>query len=808
MQAHGRQASPRPHHPSPVLMVVLAFTASLFFIFSSSGVVPATAAGTPVPLGTVGSFAAFGGSIANTGATQLTGDVGTSPGAAPIAFPPGHLSGGTHLGDSTAAAALNDLQTAYNTAKYLTPTATIGGDLAGRTLKPGVYYSAAALSLSTTLTLDAGNNPASDFVFQIDAALAFAASARVVLVNEAQADHIFWQVSGAATLGAGATLCGTVLGQAAISAGAGTTVVGRLLSTSGAVSLDSNSILPQAPVALATAANYSALASTAVSNTGKSVFSENVGVSPGTELTGFPPGIATGGLHAGDADANQAQVDLHAAYVDARDRTSTGTLPGSLDRLTLAPGIQNSAGSVILNTTLTLDGQNNPDALFIFQINGSFNSAAGSKILLINGANPDRIFWQVTGNSTLGASSSFSGTNMTDGAITVHAGAALTGRILSVSGSITLDTVSSETLTPLDLVSAINYSVLAATTVENTGSTVVNLNVGVSPGTTIHGFPPGTTTDGSFHPGDSDAAQARSDAYDAYSDATRRKPTQAIAGDLGGLILTSGVFHAGAAISLAGVLTLNAEGDPNAVFIFQLGAAFNTGAGSTIQLENGAQIANLFWQVQGAATLGASSAFSGTLITQGAISAGDQMTLSGRVISLSGSVSLGQVSVTSPSTKPGGLSASSSPPQLSDVTLNGVSDQIATDSSGAWSATDNRGTGAAWSLTIEGTDFVSEPGTVDTSARSIPVGSLTVQPGQITGMSGSDPTSGLAASTVTVSTTPQPLVSSAGPNRGTYLFSPTFSLVVSPTTYRSNYSGQFKNSPINPYVAIITITIS
>lgn len=794
--------------PRRLRLRATAILIAVAFAATALSAVSASASTSPVALGSVGTFAAFGSAITNTGPTQLTGDAGTSPGSAPIGFPPGHLSGAIHLGDAVAAAARNDLQSAYDSAASLTPTQQIGGDLAGLVLAPGVYHSAAALSLSTALSLDGVHDSSSVFIFQVDAAFALAASAHIALINGAQADHVFWQVQGAVTLGAGATFSGTILGLAAITVGANALVTGRVLSISGAVTLSSNSIAPQAPLNLLSASSYSILAATTVTSSGSSTVSGDVGVSPGSVIGGFPPGILGGDLHAGDGEANQAQVDLHGAFVDAQGRTSTAVMPGTLDGRTLAPGVQNSYGSVALGSTVTLDGQNNPDSLFIFQVAGSLTTAASSRVRLINGADANRVFWQVTGSSSLGAASTFVGTLMSAGSIAVRSGARLTGRVLSLSGAVTIDSAVSETLTPLDLGSAINYSALAATTVQNTGATVVNLSVGVSPGTVISGFPPGTTTGGTFHEGDADSAAARADAYSAYSDAAHRTPTRAIGGDLAGLTFISGVYHAAAALTLSGTMIVDARGDSNAVFIFQVGAAFSTAANSVVQLANGAQLSNIFWQVQGAATLGAGSQFSGTILSSGAITAGDQMALSGRLISLSGAVTLGRVSVVSPTADPGALSATSSATALSDVTLNGVSTQYATGLSEGWSVSDVRGSGAAWSLTVSATDFVSDPGTVDSVARTLPAAALSVDAGPVTATSGSDPVSGIVAAPLTLSPNAQVFLSSSGYHRGSYVFAPSFSLAVPATAYRANFSGALNDSPLNPYIATIVVTIS
>jgi hypothetical protein len=130
-----------------------------------------------------------------------------------------------------------DLLTAYKDAASRTPTATMSGDLIGHTFTPGVYYSAAAISNTGTITLDALGDPEAVFIFQINAAFASAAASHVVLAGGAQALHVYWQVVGAVTIGANATFVGTLLAQGAITAGADTVISGRTLSVEGAVSL-------------------------------------------------------------------------------------------------------------------------------------------------------------------------------------------------------------------------------------------------------------------------------------------------------------------------------------------------------------------------------------------------------------------------------------------------------------------------------------------------------------------------------------------------------------------------------------------
>ncbi len=141
--------------------------------------------------------------MVSTGDTVLSGDLGVSPGTAISGFPPGIVDGDTHAGDAAAASAQADLVTAYDEVDGRTPDTDFVGDLNGRTFHAGIHHTAAALALTGTLTLDAEGNADAVFIFQVDAALNTAAGSHVVLSNGAQASNVFWQVQGAAGVGAG-----------------------------------------------------------------------------------------------------------------------------------------------------------------------------------------------------------------------------------------------------------------------------------------------------------------------------------------------------------------------------------------------------------------------------------------------------------------------------------------------------------------------------------------------------------------------------------------------------------------------------
>jgi len=200
-----------------------------------------SAATPPVGLGAAAAYAVLAGTtVTNTGPSTVHGSLGVSPGTAVTGFPPGIVSNGViHAADANALAAKAALTVAYNDATSRTTTATISANLAGSTLRAGVY-TGGALALSGTLTLDAHGDPNAVFVFQAASTLVVASSARVLLVNGAGACNVFWRVGSSATIGTSAHFAGTVLALTSISAKTNASIDGRLLARNGAVTLDAN----------------------------------------------------------------------------------------------------------------------------------------------------------------------------------------------------------------------------------------------------------------------------------------------------------------------------------------------------------------------------------------------------------------------------------------------------------------------------------------------------------------------------------------------------------------------------------------
>lgn len=200
--------------------------------------------------------------------------------------------------------------------------------------------------------------------------------------------------------------------------------------------------------------------------------------------------------------------------------------------------------------------------------------------------------------------------------------------------------------------SAESFAVLAGTTVTNTGTTVISGDVGVSPGTAITGFSSVTLTNGSIHTNDALAQQAQADLTTAYSLIVSEMVTQDLTGqDLGALTLKSGVYHFSSSASLTGVLTLDAQGDSNARFDFQIGSTLGTAVNSSVQMINGASADNIYWQVGSSATLGTDTAFAGHILANTSITLNTGATLlNGSALARNGAVTMDTNIITRPMT--------------------------------------------------------------------------------------------------------------------------------------------------------------
>ncbi len=205
---------------------------------------------------------------------------------------------------------------------------------------------------------------------------------------------------------------------------------------------------------------------------------------------------------------------------------------------------------------------------------------------------------------------------------------------------------------PVGLGTATSFSVLAGSTVTNTGPTTMFGDLGLSPGSSVTGAP---HVLGQTHVDDAVGIEAKNALTTAFNDAASR-PTNGSAGtDLAGQRFTPGVRTASSSLLLSsGSVTLDAQGDPNAVFIFQVGTTLTTGSNTSVSLVNGAQACNVFWQIGSSATLGTGTRFVGTVMAGATITADTAATIHGRLLAQTGAVNLDTNTITNSTCAAGG----------------------------------------------------------------------------------------------------------------------------------------------------------
>jgi hypothetical protein len=214
------------------------------------------------------------------------------------------------------------------------------------------------------------------------------------------------------------------------------------------------------------------------------------------------------------------------------------------------------------------------------------------------------------------------------------------------------------------------FAVLAGSAVTNTGPTVIAGDLGVWPGSAITGFPPGLVTGGTTHTTDAVAMQAQLDVTTAYNTLAGMAVTQNLTGqDLGGLTLTPGVYFYSTSAQLTGTLTLDTLGNPNAMFVFQIGSTLTTASNSRVATIHGPDDCHIYWQVGSSATLGTGTSFQGNILALASITLNTGANiLDGRALARNGAVTLDNIHVVA------GCPCLAGPASL-DCNANGVPDE-------------------------------------------------------------------------------------------------------------------------------------
>jgi len=397
----------------------------------------------------------------------------------------------------------------------------------------------------------------------------------------------------------------------------------------------------------------------AVSNAGIPYLTKvtgNVGTNSAPTITGF--GNVDGQMHyGGDPASTQASADLIIAY---------GNINAAIPTFFPAPLLGNgqilnagiyaiTAPTITLDNSLTLDAQGNPNALFIIQLNGAFSTNANSQVILTNGAQACNVYWKVEGLLDMATGTSMKGTLIVNNAaINMSTGVTLEGRALSTAGAITVESLLAYTprgcgFSPLtgplapNLASAECYTIFSSDgPVANVGVTNVVGDVGTNNGT-VTGFNPLLVV-GMIHAvPDPSTVLAASDLLNAYNylnalpyDIELLFP--ALFGN--NLVLTPHTYIMNGAVTFTDTVFLNAEGNPNAVFVIQVKGAFSTSTYSNVVLMNGTRVENVFWMVDGAVEINDFSLFNGTIIcNNGAMDINIGVNLYGRALTTTGALS-------------------------------------------------------------------------------------------------------------------------------------------------------------------------
>ncbi|WP_432671261.1 ice-binding family protein [Flavobacterium sp. SM2513] len=433
-----------PHFLTGILMMLSSFavnaqaptlgTAANFVVFSSNGSVTCN--------------------VTNSLSTHLTGNVGTnSSGGTSTGF--GNVNGVMQDDNIVSQLASADLLIAYNQLNVLIPNyfpAALLGN--GASLNAGTYFINGEAVLNGNLTLNGQGDPNALFVFQIQGAFSTNALSEITLINGAKACNVFWKIEGLVDMATGTKMKGTIVANnAAILMAIDSTLDGRLLSTTGAITI--NGVVAQLPLGCGSPVLTGPLAPNlgstvcyalfsgigSVTNSGVTNAIGDVGTNSGL-TTGFNSLNVTGTIHPiPDASTNQAASDLLnvRTYLNALTKDIELLYPAQFGNdLVLTPHTYLMNGGTVLTNSVFLDAQNNSDAVFVIKIYGALSTSTYAKVMLLNGAQAKNVYWIVNGAINISDYSEFKGTVVANnGAVNLSTGTVINGRVMTTDGSLT-----------------------------------------------------------------------------------------------------------------------------------------------------------------------------------------------------------------------------------------------------------------------------------------------------------------------------------------------------------------------------------
>lgn len=418
-----------------------------------------------INLGILTNFEAFTGAGAATNSGIFTGDIGSNNGII-SGFEGDDFVGNIYNADSVTAQARIDLLRLYihlNDIFVTYPSTHAPAFGNGETITAGVYSIGGAGSVGGVLNLDGEGDPDAFFIIKYNGAMTVGVNAEVVLTNETRACNVFWIAEGAISVAAGAIIKGTLFAHlGAVGLGTNCDLEGRMFTMDGAITngLGSVAIAPDCTSTIQISCSDGCISAPAVdvleSTKGFALFSSfgsvgNTGITgidgdigtDGGAISGFANSIHFGAEYNADAVTAQAALDLDIAYDTLLNMLPTKVhAPAFGLGETITAGVYLITGAGSLGGTITLDGEDDPDAIFVIKFAGAFNIGAQSKVILSNGTRRCNVFWVAgagvaSGAIAIGASSTMKGTLLAHGgACNMGAGGFFEGRMFSTAGAV------------------------------------------------------------------------------------------------------------------------------------------------------------------------------------------------------------------------------------------------------------------------------------------------------------------------------------------------------------------------------------